>query len=55
MIQKFRHLHWPKKQLKWTEAKWKAVLCSDESKFEIVFGKHGLHLKLKRTVTILPA
>ena len=40
-IQKRRRLLWAKAHLKWTEAKWKTVLWSDESKFEIVFGNHG--------------
>ena len=38
-IQKRRHLLWAKAHLNW--AKWKTVLWSDESKFEIVFGNHG--------------
>lgn len=30
--------------LKWTEVKWKIVLWSDESKCQILFGKHGHHV-----------
>lgn len=35
------HLHRTKAHLKWTEEKWKTVLCSDKLKCEILFGKHG--------------
>ena len=35
-IQKCRRLLWAKAQLKWSEAKWKTVLWSNESKFEIL-------------------
>ncbi len=41
MIQKSRHFLWAKAHLKWTVAKWKTVLWSDESKFEVLFGKLG--------------
>ena len=41
MIQKHRHLLWAKANLRWSEAKWKTVLWSDESQFEIRYGKHG--------------
>ena len=40
-IHKRCHLLWVKAHLKWFEAKWKSVPSSDESKFEILFGKHG--------------
>lgn len=43
MIQKRRHFLWAKAHLKWTVAKWKTVLWSDESKSEVLFGKLGLH------------
>lgn len=33
-----------KSSLKWTGAKWKTVLSSDKSKFEILFGNHGHHV-----------
>ena len=39
-----RRLLWAKAHLKWTEAKWKTVVWSDKSKFEIVFGNHGRHV-----------
>ncbi|KAK3507955.1 hypothetical protein QTP70_005046 [Hemibagrus guttatus] len=44
MIQKHRHFLWAKAHLKWTVAKWKTVLWSDESKFEVLFGKLGCHV-----------
>ncbi len=44
MIQKPRHFLWAKAHLKWTVAKWKTVLWSDESKFEVLFGKLGRHV-----------
>uniref|UniRef100_A0A9J7YCS5 Interleukin 2 receptor, gamma a n=1 Tax=Cyprinus carpio carpio TaxID=630221 RepID=A0A9J7YCS5_CYPCA len=43
MIQK-RSFLWAKAHLKWTVAKWKTVLWSDESKFEVLFGKLGRHV-----------
>ncbi|KAK3545641.1 hypothetical protein QTP70_008547 [Hemibagrus guttatus] len=44
MIQKRRHFLWAKAHLKWTVAKWKTVLWSDQSKFEVLFGKLGRHV-----------
>ncbi len=44
MIQKRRRFLWAKAHLKWTVAKWKTVLWSDESKFEFFFGKLGRHV-----------
>ncbi len=44
MIQKRRHFLWAKAHLKWTVAKWKTVRLSDESKFEVLFGKLGRHV-----------
>uniref|UniRef100_A0A9J8AGX4 Transposase Tc1-like domain-containing protein n=1 Tax=Cyprinus carpio carpio TaxID=630221 RepID=A0A9J8AGX4_CYPCA len=43
MIQKLRCFLWAKAHLKWTVAKWKTVLWSDESKF-VLFGKLGRHV-----------
>ncbi len=43
-IQKRRRFLWAKAHLKWTVAKWKTVLWSDESKFEVLFGKLGRHV-----------
>ncbi len=39
--QKRRRLLWARAHLRWTDAKWKSVLWSDESTFQIVFGNHG--------------
>ncbi len=44
MVQKRRRFLWAKAHLKWTVAKWKTVLWSDESKFEVLFGKLGCHV-----------
>ncbi|KAK3547521.1 hypothetical protein QTP86_021499 [Hemibagrus guttatus] len=44
MIQKRRCFLWAKAHLKWTVAKWKTVLWSDESKFEVFLGKLGRHV-----------
>ncbi len=44
MIQKHRRFLWAKAHLKWTVAKWKTVLWSDKSKFEVLFGKLGRHV-----------
>ncbi len=44
MIQKRRRFLWAKAHLKWTVAKWKTVLWSDESKFEVLFRKLGRHV-----------
>ncbi len=41
MVQKRRHVLWAKVNLKWTVSKWKSVLWSDESKFDILVGNHG--------------
>ncbi len=41
MVQKRRHVLWAKAHLKWTVSKWKRILWSDESKFDILVGNHG--------------
>ncbi len=41
MVQKRRRILWAKAHLKWTVSKWKSVLWSDESKFDILVGNHG--------------
>ncbi|KAK3544017.1 hypothetical protein QTP70_034282 [Hemibagrus guttatus] len=43
-LSKRRRFLWAKAHLKWTVAKWKTVLWSDESKFEVLFGKLGSHV-----------
>ncbi len=44
MIQKRSRFLWAKAHLNWTVAKWKTVLWSDKSKFEVLFGKLGCHV-----------
>ncbi len=44
MVQKRRHVLWAKAHLKWTVLKWKSVLWSDESKFDILVGNLFKHL-----------
>ena len=39
--QKRHRLLWARAHLRWTDAKWKSVLWSDKSTFQIVFGKCG--------------
>ncbi len=41
MAQKHRRILWAKAHLKWTVSKWKSILWSDESKFDILVGNHG--------------
>ncbi len=41
MVQKRRCVLWAKAHLKWTVSKWKSVLWSDESKFDILIENHG--------------
>ncbi len=41
MVQKRRRVLWAKAHLKWTVSKWKSILWSDESKFDILVGNHG--------------
>ncbi len=41
MVQKRHCVLWAKARLKWTVSKWKSVLWSDESKFDILVGNHG--------------
>ncbi len=40
MVQKHRRVLWAKTPLTWTVSKWKSVLWSDESKFDILVGNH---------------
>ncbi len=41
IVQKRCRVLWAKAHLKWTVSKWKSVLWSDESKFDILVGNHG--------------
>ncbi len=46
---------WAKGHLKWTVSKWKSVLWSDESKFDILVGNHGCRVLRAKEEGDLPA
>ncbi len=48
MVQKRRRVLRAKALLKWTVSKWKSVLWSDESKFDILVGNHGCRVFLAK-------
>ncbi len=55
MVQKRHHVLWAKAHLKWTVSKWKSVLWSDESKFDILVGNHGRRVLRAKEEGDLPA
>ncbi len=55
MVQKHRRVLWAKAHLKWTFSKWKRVLWSDESKFDILVGNHGRRVLRAKEEEDLPA
>ncbi len=55
MVQKRRRVLWAKAHLKWTVSKWKSVLWSDESKFDILIGNHGCRVLRAKEEGDLPA
>ncbi len=55
MVQKRRCVLWVKAHLKWTVSKWKSVLWSDESKFDILVGNHGSRVLRAKEEGDLPA
>ncbi len=55
MVQKRRRVLWAKAHLKWTVSKWKIVLWSDESKFDIVVGNHRCRVLRAKEEGDLPA
>ncbi len=55
MVQKRRHVLWAKAHLKWTVSKWKSVLWSDESKFDILVENHGRRVLRAKEEGDLPA
>ncbi len=55
MVQKRCRVLWAKAHLKWTVSKWKSVLRSDESKFDILVGNHGHHVLRAKEDRDLPA
>lgn len=44
MIQKCHHIHRAQAHLGCVQVKWKTVLWSDKSKFEILFETHGQYI-----------
>ncbi len=55
MVQKHCRVLWAKDHLKWTVSKWKSVLWSDESKFDILVENHGSHVLWAKEEGDLPA
>ncbi len=55
MVQKRRRVLWAKAHLKWTVSKWKSVLSSDESKFDILVGNHRRQVLQAKEEGDLPA
>ncbi len=55
MVQKRRHVLWAKAHLKWTVSKWKSVLWSDKSKFDILVGNHRRRVLWAKKEGDLPA
>ncbi len=55
MVQKRRRVQWAKVHLKWTVSKWKSVLWSGESKFDILVGNHGRSILRAKEEGDLPA
>ncbi len=43
-VQKRRRLLWARRHLGWTITQWKPVLWSDESVFQVFFGRNGRHV-----------
>ncbi len=55
IVQKRRRVLWAKAHLKWTVSKWKSLLWSDESKFDILVGNHGHRVLRAKEEGDLPA
>ncbi len=55
IVQKRHRVLWAKAHLKWTVSKWKSVLWSDESKFDILVGNYGRHVLRAKEEGDLPA
>ncbi len=54
MVQKRCRVLWAKAHLKLTFSKWKSVLWSDESKFDILVGNHGRRVLQAKEEVDLP-
>ncbi len=55
MVLKCRRVLWTEAHLKWTVSKWKSVLWSDESKFDILVGNHGCRVLQAKEEGDIPA
>ncbi len=55
MVQKRPRVLWATAHLKWTVSKWKRVLWSDESKFDILVENHGRRVLRAKEEGDLPA
>ncbi len=55
IVHKRSHILWAKTHLKWTVSKWKSVLWSDKSKFDILVGNHGRRVLRAKEERDLPA
>ncbi len=55
IVQKRHRVLWAKAHLKWTVSRWKSVLWSDESKFDILVGNHGRRVLRAKQKGDLPA
>ncbi len=55
MVQKLRCVLWAKTNLQWTVSKWKSIIWSDESKFDILVGNHGRRVLQAKVEGDLPA
>ncbi len=55
MVQKRCHVLWAKACLKLTVSKWKSVLWSNKSKFDILVGNHGCRVLRAKEEGDLPA
>ncbi len=53
-VQKCHRVLWAKAHLKWTVSKWKSVLWSQESKFDILVGNHGCRVLRSKEEGDLP-
>ncbi len=55
IVQERRRVLWARAELKCTVSKWKSVLWSDESKFDILVGNHRRRVLLAKEEGELPA
>ncbi len=55
MVQKCHRVLWAKVHLNWNVSKWKSVLWSNVSKFDILVGNHGCRVLWAKEEGDLPA